>query len=168
VLQQIILLDFAYNWNSNWVKNSEESNNNSWLIGLLVVSGILFAGSFSVIGILYWQFSGCPENEAIISITLILSIAVTVFQLFTPGEGSLLTSGIMTAYATFLCYSAVVLNPNTDCNPTLASGYQTITEVIGVVITLISLAYTAASASTLSRMHVYLSILMSICSIIRM
>jgi hypothetical protein len=129
VLQQIILLDVAYSWNEKWVEYSSNGANNGWLAGLIVISVFVFAVSISIIGILYWQFSGCPENETIISLTLILCVIATTIQLFTPGQGSLLTSAIMTGYAVFLCYSAVVLNPDTSCNPTLDSKYQTVTEV---------------------------------------
>lgn len=147
VLQQVILLDMAYSWNETWVSYSNEAASNFWLGGLMAVSCVIFCASISVIGVLYWQFSGCPENEAIISLTLVLGTGATLFQLFTPGQGSLLTSAIMFAYATFLCYSAVVLNPDHGCNPTLATSYQTVTEVIGIIITFASLVYTAASAS---------------------
>jgi hypothetical protein len=146
ILQQVILLDVAYSWNESWVKYSEESGTHIWMAGIIGISSVLFAGSLTVIGLLYWQFSGCPENEAIISLTLILGCAATVFQLFLPGSGSLLTSAVMFSYAVFLCYSAVILNPNADCNPTISTSYQTVTEVIGIIITFISLIYTTASA----------------------
>jgi hypothetical protein len=147
VSQQVILLDFAYTWNEQWVRWSEEAdaegsgNARAWLVGLVVVSLTLFAGSLAVIGVLFWQFQGCPDSTAIISLTLILSVVVTVFQLFVSDDGSLLTSSIMTAYATYICYSAVILNPNTACNPTLSTGYQTISKGIGIGILILSLAW---------------------------
>eukprot|EP01041_Mallomonas_annulata_P010380 gene10380-21653_t len=117
--QQVILIDCAYSWNERWVEYGGDSDGYLWLGGLVVASCLLFGGSFSAIGIFYWQFQGCVENEIIISLTLCLCIVATLFQLFISQTGSLLTSAIVTAYATFICYSSISLNPNATCNPTI-------------------------------------------------
>ncbi|RYH05925.1 hypothetical protein EON65_43530 [archaeon] len=133
ILQQVILLDLAYSWNERWVAlatdNEEGVKSQSWLICLLVVSAVLFAGSITVIGLLYWQFKDCDENIVIITLTLALCTLATITQLFFSDEGSVLTSAILTAYCTYICYSAVILNPDQTCNPTLNSGYQTLSSV---------------------------------------
>jgi hypothetical protein len=54
----------------------------------------------------------------------------------------------MTAYATYICYSAVTLNPDDQCNPTLSSGYQTLSAAIGMGITVVSLTWTMHSTGT--------------------
>ena len=84
ISQQIILIDFAYTWNDKWVKLSEENETeeghmNGWLVGLLVVSSILFIASYILIGLMFWQFS-CNDSIAIISITLVLSVVATILQ----------------------------------------------------------------------------------------
>ena len=142
VLQQVILLDVAYTINDMWLEAER-------LVQLLVASIFLLASSLTVIGLLFWQFSGpgCSNNEAILSITLILVVAVTIFQVFVSEEGNLLVSAFMAAYATYLAYSAVALNPDLDCNPTISTSYQTISEVIGIIITVTSLTWTAYSTS---------------------
>lgn len=141
ILQQIILLDMAYIWNERWVDMSTREDSNSlYLTGLLSFSAILFMGSYAAIGIMFWQFD-CPDAAAIISLTLILTFFATVIQLF--GEhGSLLTSAIVTAYATYVCFSAVTKNPNSECNPTLGGGSQTASIVIGVLLSILSLSWT--------------------------
>ena len=145
VSQQVILLDFAYTWNESWVRWSEEADNEQkqslWLIGLVAVSVFLFSGSLTVVGIMFWQFQGCPDSTAILSLTIVLCVMVTTFQLFISDDGSLLTSAIMTAYATYICYSAVILNPDTTCNPTLSTGYQTISKAVGIGILILSLTW---------------------------
>lgn len=78
---------------------------------------------------MFWQFSGCTNSAVILSLTLVLSLLATSLQLFVTEEGSVLTSAIMTGYATYVCYSAVTLNPDYSCNPTLQSGYQTLSTV---------------------------------------
>jgi hypothetical protein len=130
IYQQIIILDCAYSWNEKWVTYSGGTENFSWwLAGLLIISCILFVISFGAIGIMYWQFYKCVENLIIISLTLSLSIIVTVIQIFLVDTGSLLTSALVTSYATFVCYSSVSLNPNIICNPTIANSYQTLAKV---------------------------------------
>jgi hypothetical protein len=51
----------------------------------------------------------------------------------------------MTAYATYICYAAITLNPNTSCNPTISTRYQTVSEVIGMFILVLSLTWTTYS-----------------------
>jgi hypothetical protein len=131
ILQQIILLDVAYTWNERWVAYSTEDGEKGqrWLMGILFFSAVLFIGSFVFFGLMYWQFDGCSDNTAIITISLVIPIIATLIQLFFTEEGSILISAIMMAYATYVCYSAVSLNPNPSCNPTIASSYQNISTV---------------------------------------
>mmetsp|Transcript_2192 Transcript_2192/g.7676 ORF Transcript_2192/g.7676 Transcript_2192/m.7676 type:complete len:421 (-) Transcript_2192:76-1338(-) len=147
VLQQIILLDLAYKWNALWVEwSGGEDAGNGWLIGLLVVSFILIGGSIGGFVVMFLYFTPCPSNEAVISIVMSLAVVSVIIQL--SGEnGSLLTSGVMTAYATFLCYSAITLNPRESCNPTLGGAGQNVSIILGMIITLASLTWTAYTAS---------------------
>lgn len=146
IFQQIIILDAAYIWNDRWV-NATGDGSSLWLGGLLVISLTLIGGSLGVIGILFWQFGNCPETIAIISIVLALGLISTLIQLFASSQGSLLTSAFIVSYTTFLCYSSVSLNPWPHCNPTIASSYQTLTEALGIIITVLSLTWTVVSAA---------------------
>eukprot|EP01032_Pedospumella_encystans_P022624 gene22624-25630_t len=104
ILQQIILLDLAYSWNEQWVEYSttDGEKGKRWLVGILAFSAMFYIGSFVFIGLMYWQFDGCTDNAVIISITLALPILATLLQTFFTDEGSILTSAIMTAYATYV------------------------------------------------------------------
>lgn len=119
-----------------------------YIVGLLASSSVLIMGSISAIGVMYWQFGapGCSENLAVISLTLVLSVLVTIFQLFMNEEYSLLASAMMMAYATYICYATVTLNPSSTCNPTLATGYQVLQEAIGMAITVLSLIWSTQTA----------------------
>lgn len=35
VIQLILLIDFAYNWNKAWLENAEEGNRKCWFAGVL-------------------------------------------------------------------------------------------------------------------------------------
>lgn len=89
VLQQLILLDFAYTFNGSCVDKSGMLGATSragavtdtgravksvWLLGLLVLGIICLAGFVSGMSVLYVYFGGdgCDDNNAIISISLVL------------------------------------------------------------------------------------------------
>lgn len=131
ILQQVILLDLAYTWNESWIgyADSDGERGNYWLTILVIISLVLFLGGYAVLGLLYWQFLECDNNIVIISLTVGLTTLATIIQLFFSENGSILTSAFMTAYASYVCYSAVILNPSASCNPSLNSSYQTISSV---------------------------------------
>jgi len=148
MLQQVILLDFAMTWNSSMMEKADEDGGlekgicgNKWLLFIVVVSLLLFGGSFSAVGVMFHYFHGCPDTDAILAITLIVSVLCTALQC-ASAEGSILTSSIMTAYFTYVCFSAITLNPHSECNPTLAGSAQTLSAAIGMAITLLSLIWT--------------------------
>jgi len=105
----------------------------------------LFLASIVGWGLLFHYFGGCSVNSTFITLTMILSIAVTVAQL-TGNEGSLLASGLITAYATMLCYNAVSKNPNEECNPFLKTN-DALSITIGIGLTVVSLGYIGWSAT---------------------
>lgn len=110
-IQQIIFIDVAYNWNESWVAKAdtaeaeEVGSGKKWLWAILVSCTILFLGTSVGIALLFVYFDGCSTNTAFISVTLILCILVTAAQL-SGEEGSLLASAVISAYATYLCYTA--------------------------------------------------------------
>lgn len=110
----------------------------------------LYLASFIGIIILYKYFSGCAENIIVVTLTLIQILAVAVIQLFFSEEGSTLTTSVLSAYSTYLAYSTLSKNPNGACNPTLGS--EDISSiVIGLVLTMVSLAWTDWSWTAESR-----------------
>ena len=111
LIQQVIFIDVAYNWNESWVAKAdaaeaeETGSGKKWLGAILVSCAILFIGTIVGIALLFVYFGGCSTNTAFISVTLILCILITSAQL-TGAEGSLLASAVISAYATYLCYTA--------------------------------------------------------------
>lgn len=158
ILQQIILIDVAYSWNERWLAYAADEDGERgsfWLWGIIIISLAMFCGSIAVIGLMYWQFGGCEDSTVIISLTIVLTSIATFVQLFFTDEGSILTSAIMTAYATYVCYSAITLNPSAACNATLDTGYQTLSTVIGLVLTVISLLWTTYNTGTRTSMKYF-------------
>jgi len=146
IVLQIILIDGAYSWNEQWVAFSVEEGEDKgkkWLIGIVVISCAIFIVSIGCIVLMFIQFtnggshSNCVDSKVILSLTIALPTIATLTQLFFTEEGSILTSAIITGYATYVCYSAVSLNPDTNCNPSLDSSYQKISVVSSVGIYLL-------------------------------
>ncbi len=145
VIQQVILIDMAYNWNESWVEKSNDcecrewGSGKKWLQAIIASSVLLYIGSFVGIIFLYQHFSGCGSNEFIITFTLIGIVAMTGVQL-SGEEGSLLTTAVISAYSTYNAYSAVAKNPNAVCNPTL--GHEDFWGIaVGLTLTLVSLSW---------------------------
>ncbi|KAL7456666.1 LOW QUALITY PROTEIN: hypothetical protein ACHAWC_008140 [Mediolabrus comicus] len=150
VIQQIILIDLAYNWNESWVGKAdacdrlEWGSGAVWLRATIGVCCAFYLVAFVGIGLLYHWFKGCGSNIAIITMTLLGIVAVTVLQL-SGNEGSLLTSSVISAYAVYLAYSAVSKNPIHECNPQLFQPNNPYDMSMGLVLTAASLAWTGWS-----------------------
>lgn len=158
IVQQIILIDLAYNWNDNWVTKADTADRviwgsgAVWLRATLSVCALLYVATFTGIGLLHYYFSGCMMNDVIIWSTALGIIGVTVVQL-SGIEGSLLTSGVISVYAVYLCYSAVSKNPHGVCNPQLANENDPWGISIGLLLTSISLAWTGWSWTAEDRLR---------------
>lgn len=158
VIQQLILVDVAYNWNTAWLDKADQAElaegpgkGMKWLTAILLSCGILYGCSIAGIVVMYLQFGGCTLNEVYISITLVLSFLCTIVQLTKSETGSLLTSACMTIYATYLCGAAVTKNPNPECNPNL--GEKSIWSVVlGLLLAFISLMWVGWSNTTDERL----------------
>mmetsp|Transcript_18885 Transcript_18885/g.35837 ORF Transcript_18885/g.35837 Transcript_18885/m.35837 type:complete len:476 (-) Transcript_18885:72-1499(-) len=149
LLQQIIILDMALDWNDSWVAKAdaaeaeEAGTGRKWLGAILVSCAALFTVSIVGLCVMFAKFTGCGTNNAFISITLILIIATTAAQM-SGEEGSLLGSATISLWATFLCYSAVAKNPDSECNPAVGEK-----DGLGIALslgtTLISMMWTGYS-----------------------
>jgi len=170
VLQQIILIDVAYNWNDDWVERATESDRlsfgsgSNWLHAIVGICVTLYTTCFVSVGFMYAHYTGgnnntsddygdgggCAGNTWVITLTLLGVIAITVIQLCGT-EGSLLTSGVISLYAMYLCFSIVSKNPKGECNPEL--GKNDVWGItIGLLLTTVSLIWTGWSWSAVPRL----------------
>lgn len=155
IIQQIIILDLAYNWNDSWVEKSNAAGNEQgekrWLGAILASCAILLISSITGVGLMFAYFSGCATNEAFISITIVVTILILVLQL-TGDEGSLLSSCVIGTYGTYLCYTAVSKNPDETCNPFVGEE-DVLGIILGIGLTLLSLAWTGYSFTAEKRVN---------------
>jgi len=157
VLQQVILVDMAYNWNETWLERSDTAerlewgSGKHWLRAIVGTAIAFYVLSITGIGLLYHYFTGCTVNTVAITMTWIGIVAITVLQL-TGTEGSLLTTSVISLYATYLAYSIVSKHPNGQCNPTLGSN-DVMGIVVGLFFTMLSLAWTGWSWTAQDRLN---------------
>jgi hypothetical protein len=155
-LQQLVIIDMAYDWNESWVAKAdaaeaeEQGSGKKWLYAILASCAILFTISIVSIVLILIHFTGCETNNAFIAITLVLGVTITLAQL-TGEEGSLLASACVFTWAVFLCYTAVTKNPDAQCNPKLGEP-DNISVVLGIIVTMISLCWTGWSYTAEDKM----------------
>lgn len=157
LLQQVILVDMAYNWNETWIEKSDDAerlewgSGKHWLRAIVGTAVVLYGISIAGIALMYHYFSGCAANTVAITLTWIGILVITILQL-TGSEGSVLTTSVISAYATYLAYSIVSKNPDGQCNPTLGSN-DVMGIVVGLFFTMVSLAWTGWSWTAQDRLN---------------
>jgi hypothetical protein len=157
IMQQIILIDVAYNWNDDWVERAVEcdrmeyGSGGAWLKAILATCLALYVAAITIISFLYKYFDECPENTWVITLSLLAILAITVIQL-SGEEGSLLTSAVISVYVAYLAFSVVSKNPNGSCNPRL--GHNDVWGIcIGMTLTAVSLVWTGWSWTAEDRLN---------------
>lgn len=145
IAQQFVIVDMAYNWNDSWVtksnecENEEVGNGKKWLTAILLSCAAMYAFSLALLIYMLIDFTGCGDNNTFIALTFLFCLAIHGAQL-TGEEGSLLASSVVSAWACFLCYTAVSRNPNESCNPRLGEN-ESLTIAFGLIVTLLSLGW---------------------------
>ncbi|KAF5359113.1 hypothetical protein D9756_003158 [Leucocoprinus leucothites] len=166
LLGLVLLVDFAHSWSETCLENWENSpSSNLWQWILIGSTGLMYAFTITLTGLLYGYFagSGCTLNQFFITFNLILCIAITIMcvhplvQEFNPRSG-LAQSAMVAAYCTYLNMSAIT-NHTSDsiksCNPLRsgagAEGTRKVVVFIGGVFTFLAIAYSTTRAATQSR-----------------
>jgi len=125
LIQLVLIIDFAHSWAEIWVGKYEETESKNWLIALLFVTGLMYAGVITGIVLFYVYYTGsyqgqCKLHEFYISFTLILSIIISVISILPkvqehmPKSG-LLQSGCISGYMVYLTWSAMSNSPYKEC-----------------------------------------------------
>jgi len=155
LLQLVLLIDFGYTCNETLVTWDEESDHEafwgSWRSVIVGSSSVMYLGSLGMWIFMYHSFGhdGCPAQSALISITLSLSVILTIISCTRVApHGTLLTSAVVTAYSTFLCYSALASHPDGSCNPFKMDPSNSWSDTtVGLIVGCISILSAASSAT---------------------
>jgi hypothetical protein len=112
------------------------------IIATFVLNGIcitLWALMFTWFG-----QKGCTTNQALISITIVAVVALNFVSIYVE-HGSIFVTAIVSCYGSYLCYSGLQSNPDTDCNS--YDGKNTLNLWLGILITAAALSYAGFSVS---------------------
>ena len=127
IYQLLIFIDFGYSMNDLLLAKDErqdvffglENEGFKYHGVILVLSTLLYAAAFTGIALMYatWEMA-CTFNPLAISTTLLFGLVNTTIAISKIAEhGSLLCSGIIFAYSTWLCYASIAAFPDPVCNP---------------------------------------------------
>lgn len=148
LFQIIMLIDLSYIWGARWIQKYD-AGKTAYAIPLFGFSLIFYAATaYGIIRSYIW-FAGCGVGSAAVSITMALIILATIFIfLKTNPNGSLLTTGVVAAYSTFLTWSGLS-NMDKTCNPLLNNSSTTIAHLVfGLIVIMIALLYVSIGKSS--------------------
>lgn len=121
--QIVALIDFGYQSNDYLLKKHEESESESWCnfrTAILAGAFMLYASSITMWALQghFFGGDGFGPQQALLALTIILTVFLSTMSCtkYCP-HGTLLTSSLVTAYASYLCYSAFLSHPDSRCNP---------------------------------------------------
>ncbi|GLJ12667.1 hypothetical protein SUGI_0195450 [Cryptomeria japonica] len=116
-VQLLAILNFVYWWNENW---ASENNTRRWQVYMLTVSVVSSAASIVGLIMMYIYFTprvSCGVNIFLITWTLILVLLMFGISLHSKVNAGPMIPGLISLYAVFLCWSALVSEPDSEvCN----------------------------------------------------
>ena len=150
IIQIVLLIDSAYRYNERCLAyDTEESRCGT--IALSVSSFLLYAFSIGgwVFMILRFGHDGCSVSQTLISMTILLTLGMSIVSCtkIAP-HGTIFTSGVVTSYCTYLCYSYLTSYPNGLCNPSAVThAHNSIDLLVGLLLGAVSMASMAWNAT---------------------
>jgi len=137
-------------WGTKWI-NKYDAGKTAYAIPLFGFSIIFYAAAGYGIVRSYIWFAGCGVGTLGVSITLGLIVLATLLVLLkTNPNGSILTTGVVAAYATFLTWSGLS-NMDKTCNPLMNKDSTTIAHLVfGLLVVIIALIYVSLGKSSKS------------------
>ncbi len=143
VVQAVAIVDYAYRVHLWMIEKREKV----WDAINLGSSAALFVTSIIVIGFLFdWFTTGgdCHVEKFVISTVVISATLYTWFALTETCEhGALFPCACITAYAVWVCYTALISDPRRECNTTIrrAQDAETWQLIVGVFFAAISVTF---------------------------
>jgi len=155
LMQILLLIEFGYSWNEKWLEYEEkhecEGSCCNWKTAILISSVGMYSFALTLWIIMYAWFGkeGCGAQLTLTTLTIIITVGLTIVSCtkIAP-HGTILTSAVVTSYASYLCYSALASNPDKQCNPLATGSMESASDLLmGLLVAGISIAVTANSAT---------------------
>jgi len=158
LVQLLLLVDFSHTWAENWIgkyEEAEEGDKKWWYIMLATtffLYGLSFVGTI-LMGVFFCHdLSNCSKNVAFLTLNAVLCFLLSAASIHpkvqdaSPRSG-LLQASIVTAYCTYLVYSAMMSDTD-QCNPFQSGGSASqVSVLIGAIFTIIAVCYTTVRAA---------------------
>lgn len=89
-----------------------------WVVAVYLGTCVLLQVAALVgIGLLYAYWGACRVSQFWISITLIAGLVCSVCAVLDQVQVGLLTPSFLFLYFDYMCWSAILSNPDSKCNP---------------------------------------------------
>ncbi|KAL4493646.1 hypothetical protein ABPG72_004139 [Tetrahymena utriculariae] len=121
LFQSLVIIDLLYKWSQTWVKYYDQGNQSMRYV-LVFTSLILYGLAISLNVLTFIWFKGCSTNTAISSVNIVILVVITFIQIlgFNP-HGSLIASGGIGLYISFLTFSSQFSSPDSECNSLISN-----------------------------------------------
>eukprot|EP00158_Paraphelidium_tribonemae_P003862 Partr_v1_DN26419_c0_g1_i1_m24149 putative serine incorporator len=155
MIQLILLIDLAYRTSEKCLDEYENTGDQKWMVVLSGGTILMIVAFFVITGFLYSWFAhgGCSLNQFFVTMNMLLAIIGWLtsihpaVQEINPRVG-LPQASFVAMYAVYLVFSAMSSEPNDQCNPLIHNkDPRQANIIIGVVMTVVALAYSASSAA---------------------
>jgi len=162
LIQLILLVDLAHSWAENWISKMnffDEERCNPWWWGLLSFSLLFYVIVIALVIVMFIFFCKDPDKCElniffivfnIVFVLLISALAIhPKVQSMNP-HSSILQSSMVSAYTTYLTWSALLSEPkDMDCNPfAYNSNANSFSLLLGSIFTILSVCYATFRAAT--------------------
>jgi hypothetical protein len=136
LVQLVLYIDFAFNWNELWVGKMEDAQDDRerkcWFAMLLGTTFLIYVACAVGIGFMFHYYTGfyngmdgsCGLHKFFLSFNMLICMIITVISILpkiqeaNPSAG-LLQSAIISAYVLYLTWSAMASSPDKICNPSI-------------------------------------------------
>lgn len=117
LVQSLMFIDFTHDLHDIILAQTNDTENKVPQVVYLGVS--MGALACAIVGLVYLfrNVGDCPVGQFFTIVTLVFGVLSTIISLLNSVNKGLLTPTLMFAYLTFLCWYALLLNPNKECNP---------------------------------------------------
>lgn len=122
LVQGLLFLDFSHDLHEILMANADEAekkgSDSRWVyVTYLLLSLGSFAAAIVGLVFLFKDYTGCSLGMFFTILTLIVGVLTTIISLLNSVNRGLLTPSVMFAYSVFLCWYALLSNPDETCNP---------------------------------------------------
>lgn len=147
IIQIILIVDFSYQWNDEWGRRSDA--NAKWQYYLAAIAFVSYAFGIGMTIANYIFFApheDCNFNAFAVTSVLIGMVITTMIAIWVP-HGSIVPSGIVFAYCSAICFSALRTGDDPHCNLQHHTDETWGMIVLGALFSGAALGYTVVSSS---------------------